>query len=95
MTDQYCSKCRSRMDMIVTDCSQIGRWVGSDGLTANRQFRKDTGEEIMVRMWVCPNFNKRTNNNWFQVNVLGHAKYEQHDKKAEFINHDNPHAVIL
>lgn len=95
--DKYCTKCGTKMIMTIEGCENIGRWsiTYEEMVSDGKQYRKDNGEEIKIRIWRCPNKKKRTQYNWFQIFIFGYPKYEDHDTKAEYINHDNPNAIIL
>lgn len=92
---KHCSKCGSIMEESIIGCDKLSS-VMNEYEQPSKRYRKDNGEEIKVRMWRCINYGTRTKYNWFQINILGgYAKYEDHDTKAEYINNDNPNAIIL
>lgn len=93
-----CSKCGAVMAETITGCEILGRYsTANEGfINTGKQFRKDTGEEIKIKFYKCPNYGKRTQYNWWQIVILGYYKYdENHDRKGEYINHDNPKAWII
>lgn len=93
--DKFCRRCGAKMiGPTIHGTDRLSRWFIDEFTNVGKTYRKDNGEEIKINLWQCPNSGRRTKYNWFSI-FLGAPKYEEHDVKAEYINHDNPNAWII
>jgi len=85
------------MNETIEGCETINifSFVQEGFISEGKKYRKDTGEEILIRKWTCPNSKNKSGYNWFQIKFLGYPEFEEHDIKAEYINNDNPNVVIM